>query len=96
MTVTVLVQVSIKDQEKFKQYGAVAGATIKAAGGEVVGRFRNSEVFAGDFSFATFVLINFPDAAAAKGWYASPEYQAMIPLRDEASDVVIVLGEPLG
>ena len=96
MTVTVLVQVSIKDQEKFKQYGAVAGATIKAAGGEVVGRFRNSEVFAGDFSFATFVLINFPDAAAARAWYASPEYQALKPLRDEAADMTIVLGEPLG
>ncbi len=96
MSVTVLVQVTVNDPEKFGEYGAVAGATIKAAGGEVVGRFRNSEVFAGDFRHSTFVLITFPDAAAAKGWYASAEYQAVIPLRDEASDVVIVLGEPLG
>jgi uncharacterized protein (DUF1330 family) len=32
------------------------------------------------------VVIEFPDRARAKGWYESPAYQAILPLRTENSD----------
>lgn len=91
-----LVQFSVKDQAKLEQYGAAARATIAAAGGEIVGRFRREEVFAGDFNHSAFLLFTFPDAATAKAWNASADYQALVPLRNEAADMTIVLGEPLG
>jgi uncharacterized protein (DUF1330 family) len=35
------------------------------------------------------VVIRFPSLADAQGWHASPAYQALIPLRQEAADVVL-------
>ncbi|MAE04785.1 MAG: hypothetical protein CMH76_00460 [Nitrospinae bacterium] len=36
------------------------------------------------------MVIKFPDQVAAKAWYDSPEYQALIPNRDEAADMVFI------
>lgn len=38
-------------------------------------------------------VIKFPDIAAAKSWYASDAYQQIIPLREEAWDMSLVLHE---
>jgi uncharacterized protein (DUF1330 family) len=39
----------------------------------------------------TLVVIEFPDRAVAEEWYASPAYQAILPLRAENSDSNIFL-----
>jgi uncharacterized protein (DUF1330 family) len=35
-------------------------------------------------------VIRFPDRAAVEGWFASDAYQALIPLRERAADLVLV------
>ncbi|PWN02084.1 DUF1330 domain-containing protein [Nocardioides silvaticus] len=44
------------------------------------------------------VIIEFPSAAAAEEWYASPGYQAILPLRTEHSQSIaaVVEGVPEG
>ena len=44
------------------------------------------------------IVIAFPDRAAAEGWYASPAYRAILPLRrgHAEGDVVIVDGVAAG
>lgn len=44
------------------------------------------------------VIIEFPDRASAEGWYQSPEYQAILPLRTEHSQSIaaVVDGVPAG
>lgn len=44
------------------------------------------------------VIIEFPDRAAARDWYDSPAYQAILPLRTEHSQSIacIVEGVPAG
>ncbi|PUA83126.1 DUF1330 domain-containing protein [Nocardioides currus] len=44
------------------------------------------------------IIIEFPDRESARGWYDSPAYQAILPLRTEHSDGVaaIVSGVPTG
>lgn len=44
------------------------------------------------------VVIEFPSMAAARDWYASPDYQALLPLRTRhmAGDVLLVDGVPEG
>ncbi len=44
------------------------------------------------------VIIEFPDLAAARDWYDSPGYQAILPLRTEHSQSIacIVEGVPTG
>lgn len=42
------------------------------------------------------VVIEFPDYQAVQGWYDSPAYQAILPLRTENSVGVAVLAEGCG
>lgn len=46
----------------------------------------------------SIVIIEFPDVAAARDWYGSPDYQAILPLRTEHSQSIacIVEGVPTG
>ena len=37
------------------------------------------------------VVIRFPDADTVDAWYNSPEYQALIPLRQQAADLDLVV-----
>ena len=41
----------------------------------------------------TLVVIEFPDADAARGWYASERYREILPIRHEASTGSLVLVE---
>jgi uncharacterized protein (DUF1330 family) len=38
------------------------------------------------------VVIEFPDKQAAKGFFDSAEYQALVPIREQALDAIFVLG----
>ncbi|MEU9251155.1 DUF1330 domain-containing protein [Streptomyces sp. NPDC048270] len=53
------------------------------------------EVVEGPFP-GTVVVVGFPDMARARAWYASPAYQALIPLRTRhiAGEVILVEGVP--
>lgn len=46
----------------------------------------------------TVVIIEFPDTTAAHAWYASPDYQAILPRRTDHidGDTIIVEGVPPG
>ncbi len=83
-----------KDPEKLAAYGAVAGPTMEPYGGEfVVG--GPAEALAGDDApFAA--LVRFPSKEKAKQWYNSPEYQSLIPLREEGIQSRILLLEVPG
>lgn len=93
MSAYVIALASVKDPEKLKEYGAVAGPSIKAAGGEIMSAARVLETLAGSFEHERAVLIRFPDAIAARAWYNGDTYQAVIPIRDEALDAVFFLAE---
>ncbi len=93
MVAYVVVQAKVKDAEKLKAYSAAAGPTVAAHGGTFTVRAAVLENLTGDADFNGFVLIEFPDADAVRTWYHSDEYQALIPLRDEACDMVFTLAE---
>jgi len=91
MTAYVVVHTTLKNADKMQEYGAAAGPTVAAHGGKVVAR-GPSEVMFGENAHKAMVVIEFPDRDAARRWYASPEYQAIIPTRIEAMDSVFILG----
>lgn len=84
----------VKDPEKLKQYAAATGPTIAAHGGELLlrGAFHKSLTGVGEPHMAG--IIRFPDMAALEHWYDSKEYQALIPLRDEACDMTLLAYAP--
>ncbi len=90
MTVFVIGHLTVKDPRKWAEYRAKVPATLEPFGGEVLLRGRRLAVLAGEHEHTDAVTIRFPDAAAAQGWYDSPAYQALIPLRNEAADMVLI------
>ena len=61
--------------------------------GQILVRAPILETLTGAANYDVFVLIKFPDADSARTWYQSAEYQALIPNRDAAADMLFTLAE---
>jgi uncharacterized protein (DUF1330 family) len=70
-------------------------ATLDPFGGRFIVHGATVEVIEGSWP-GTVVIIEFPDADAARAWYASPAYRAILPLRTTNidGDAIIVDGVP--
>jgi len=79
----------LKNPEKFAEYGKAAGATLAAHGGALAKKGKFAGSLTTNSEHNTVAVIEFPDLDAIKGWYNSSEYQAVIPLREEACDMTI-------
>ena len=71
--------------------------TLTPFGGRFLIHGVTPEVMEGPWE-GDLVVIAFPDRAAAHSWYASPAYQAILPLRTRNSRgaAIIVEGAPQG
>lgn len=74
MSAYVLVDVEVTDAEQYDRYRPLAAATVEQYGGHYVVRGGTSEVLEGDRVPHRLVVLEFPDADAARRWYHSPEY----------------------
>ena len=83
--------VQVKNPEKLKVYVSQVGATIAAHGGKMVARGKVAKQIDGEVNHQIEAIFEFPSADAIDAWYQSDAYQALIPNRDEAADVTIVV-----
>jgi uncharacterized protein (DUF1330 family) len=90
-TTYVVGQIRIKDAAAWADYRSQVPATLQPWGAEVLLRGRQAVVLAGDPRHTDLVVIRFPDQAAAEAWHASAAYQALVPLRQRAADVDLVV-----
>jgi uncharacterized protein (DUF1330 family) len=93
----VAVQIAINDRDKYHQYETAGHQEIfDKFGGKVVGIDEAVDIVEGGWPFTRTVLIEFPSKAAARSWYESDEYQAVVGLRHSSatSNLVIVAGYP--
>lgn len=86
----VIGHITVKDAEKWAEYRNQVPSTLAPWGAELVLRGRLAEVLAGEHGHTDTVVIRFPDLKSVEGWHASPAYQALIPLRQQAADLVLV------
>jgi uncharacterized protein (DUF1330 family) len=93
MSAYVIGHITVKDPQRWEEYREQVPATLAAWGAEVVLRGRRVAVLAGDHAHADTVVIRFPDANAVSAWHGSSEYQALIPLREEAAEMVLICYE---
>jgi uncharacterized protein (DUF1330 family) len=82
-------QMTVKNSEKWAQYRGQVLATVQPFGGELVFRGQQVQTFSGVNPHPDIVVIRFPSADDAQAWHGSAAYQALIPLRQEAADVVL-------
>jgi uncharacterized protein (DUF1330 family) len=94
MKAYVIVQETVKDEEMFAAYRNGVVATLEEFGGRFVVRGGQLTVVEGEWPHPRLVVIEFPSREAAEGWYRSPAYQELLPLRlgSSVGNLVIVDG----
>lgn len=85
--------ITVKHPEKWAEYRSQVPATLAPWSAELVFRGKQFAALAGANPHADIVVIRFPELAALNGWFASPAYQALIPLREQAADIVLLAYE---
>ena len=83
--------IRVKDAEVWEQYRSRVGATIEQYGGELLFRGQQERLFSGEMLHEKVVALQFETLEAANRWHDSPEYQALIPIRERGADVTLVL-----
>ena len=74
-------EVEVTNSAAYETYRPLAGAAVAQYGGRFVARGGKTELIEGSPEPQRVVIIEFSDAAAARRWYNSPEYQAALPIR---------------
>jgi uncharacterized protein (DUF1330 family) len=83
---------TITNQAGYSEYIAAVGPILKAHEAERVVVDRDCELLEGAAGQVTVVL-RFATKAAARAWYESPEYQAIVHLRTDNTEGVAVIAE---
>jgi len=86
-------RITVKDPQKWESYRRQVPATLAPWQAEVVFRGKPFAAFSGAIDHSDVVVLRFADSAAAREWFDSPAYRALIPLREEAADVTLVAYE---
>lgn len=81
--------ITVKDEELWQQYVAGVADSLSGFESKVIFRGELVSVLAGSHAHSRVVVIEFADHATLDTWFHSDAYQSLIPLRDEAADLVI-------
>jgi uncharacterized protein (DUF1330 family) len=86
----------VRDLDALLEYRRRNADAVANHGGRFLIRGGEATPVEGDWPTQRIVLIEFPDAAAARAWWESEEYAPLKSMRREASDTNIILVEGVG
>jgi uncharacterized protein (DUF1330 family) len=89
----VVVDVVVKDQARYDDYRKRVMATLEPYRGKFLVRGGQVETLEGTWKPQRFVLVEFPDAAAARAWWNSEAYAEPKAIRQSASHTEMILVE---
>jgi uncharacterized protein (DUF1330 family) len=89
MAVYLIGQISVKDAQLWQEYIAGVSESITHFDVKVVFRGKRTSVLAGENRRDLAVVLEFSDRSSLESWFNSEKYQSLIPLRENAADVVI-------
>ncbi len=90
MSASVVGDIKVKNSDKWVEYRRKVPETLAPWGEEVLFRGRQLQVLSGEHSYIDVVVIRSPDSSSVVEWYNSKAYQALIPVREQAADMVLV------
>lgn len=93
MPAYVVVDITVNDADAYARYRELAPPAIAAYGGRYLARGGATETLEGDWSPSRLVILEFPDAEAARAWWHSPEYAEAKALRHACADADMVVVE---
>jgi uncharacterized protein (DUF1330 family) len=85
MRAYVIVQENVHDQKTFDEYRKDVIASLQPFHGRFLARGGKVTMLEGDRMPERTVLLEFPSRSEAEGWYHSPAYQKILPLRLKSS-----------
>jgi uncharacterized protein (DUF1330 family) len=93
MKAYVVVDVNIHDPEAYERYKKLTPGSLRPFGGKFLVRGAKTTTLEGDWAPGRFVMLEFPDADAARAWWSSAEYAPAKKIRQAASTTRMLLVE---
>jgi uncharacterized protein (DUF1330 family) len=90
-----IAQYVVKNPKLYREYQAGAAPTIQKSGGEVVAFDVAAETVEGTPPGPQTVIVKFESSEAAKAWYRSPEYQAVVGKRLAATEGFAIISQSM-
>ena len=90
-----IAQYVVNDSALYQEYAQGAGPTIAAHGGEMVSFDTAAETVEGAPPGPQTVILKFESVEKARAWYDSPEYQAVVGKRLEATDGFAIISQDM-
>ena len=95
MPAYVVVNVTVRDPQRYEQYKRLASPTVSAYGGRYVARGGPVDVREGAWSPSRLVILEFPSMEQARAWWDSPEYAPAKAVRQSCADTQLVITQGL-
>lgn len=94
MSAYVIAEIEVKDPVAYEEYRKSAGPTLASYGGRFVVRGGAAELLEGDREPKRIVVLEFPNVARAKEWWASEEYAGPKAIRQRSAEsrLIVVAG----
>ncbi|MDP6375358.1 MAG: DUF1330 domain-containing protein [Pseudomonadales bacterium] len=90
-----IAQYVVNDPALYAEYRGGAGPSIQAHGGELISFDVAAETVEGNPPGSQTVILKFDSAQAARAWYESAEYQAVVGKRLSATDGYAVIAQSM-
>jgi uncharacterized protein (DUF1330 family) len=85
MSAYMIIEVEVLDQETYGEYMERIPATVAQYGGRYVIRSSQVAPLTGDWRPERLIVVEFPSMEQMMRWNATPEYQALAPLRVQST-----------
>ena len=92
MAVQVLGLIELQDPLAFEEYRKQVSATVEQYSGRITPRGVRGDIFWNELEckpFSAYVQLEFPTANDAQRWAASPEYLALVAIRNRAMQLTL-------
>ena len=93
MPAYLIADVNITDQDTYQTYRTQVPPVLHQYGGRFLVRGGKTETLEGGWQPSRLVVLQFDDLAAARRFYDSKEYQAIIEFRHRAASTRLILVE---
>jgi uncharacterized protein (DUF1330 family) len=96
MPAYVIAEVKVTSPSGYESYRPLAAESVASFGGRFLVRGGKADLLEGEPAPERVVVIEFPNADAARRWYFSPEYQQALKIRQANSSGRLILAEGAG
>jgi uncharacterized protein (DUF1330 family) len=93
MPAYIIVEVKVNDPVEYDNYKKLTPGTLEPFGGKFIVRGGATQTLEGEWNPERMVVLEFPDAAAARGWWESPRYCEAKEIRYRTAESKMLLVE---